>query len=900
MDAAQLADTALILQRNTDLVNLRAAGLITEEAFQAGQRQLAELASAAIAVPLRTGAGPLVAAVTTPAHPSVSLIAESVAGPAPSATPGPALTAGAATAAREPGANAAGRAVAPARAARPTVVRGAGIRSVLSLPGFTRTTMHRGVEVEVAPPQLNFGRYKCSNTPSCAFATDSLSGLRGHERHCCPEPADDTPGRARVSSPGGDPGSGGEEEEEGSGSDSDRGAAAGGHAAGRRKRQRRGGEDGRKNNRGARRRKSYAFEEKAAALDTRALFLERGESAGAAATSLGISEACLSKWYSDADSIYEAAADKLKRSLKQKHLKASAGTARYPAMEERLVEELKRLRARGRGLSIRWLVTRARQLFADLYPGEAFLASRSWRRRFAKRYKLTRLKKTNTKLHSVAERLPKVQEWHTKLALLVSSPNPRAPEVPLHLVEGRFLMKNRFNMDQVGLEFVCGDDRTYDFIGEPKVQCKQQSEGLSKRVATLNACIGGADFNWKNLKTGVIFKGAGQVSKAERLAYDPRVFVQFQAKAWMDRPTALAWVENVWIPFTQSLPSKQELLLFLDNLDAHAHLALRALLKDNANTLAWMLPPGCTDILQPVDAGAGKLMKYLYGLAQDEWLDLMENLELWESGKMTASQRRILMTQWVGKAIETYNSQRYADTRRRLFEKTGCFMTADGSGDHRIQPEGVQGRYTFERLDPAEHAAGDQCAELDAAAAAAAAATAGAVSDSVEELPPDADEPVDFGFEDSASEDDDDDEGVQLITFEQMVSTALREGEQWRFSPAAPMLDAALVGKYVAVRLSDVGWCVGKVCGRSAPGTKSYNFKVTYDADDVAQHLFAAAQYVPNVVTTAAEAPEKWASMAACKPGAWVMFHKGVLPRVPARRAPLPALEALGSQALRR
>jgi len=45
MDAAQLADTALILQRNTDLVNLRAAGLITEEAFQAGQRQLAELAS---------------------------------------------------------------------------------------------------------------------------------------------------------------------------------------------------------------------------------------------------------------------------------------------------------------------------------------------------------------------------------------------------------------------------------------------------------------------------------------------------------------------------------------------------------------------------------------------------------------------------------------------------------------------------------------------------------------------------------------------------------------------------------------------------------------------------------------------------------------------------------------
>ena len=88
-----------------------------------------------------------------------------------------------------------------------------------------------------------------------------------------------------------------------------------------------------------------------------------------------------------------------------------------------------------------------------------------------------------------------------------------------------------------------------------------------------------------------------------------------------------------------------------------------------------------------------------------------------------------------------------------------------------------------------------------------------------------------------------------------------------------------------------------KVSGRSALGTKSYNFKVTYDAHDVAQHLLSAAQYVPNVVATAADAPDKWDAMAACKPGAWVSFIKGVLPRAPQRRAPLPALEAprLGS-----
>ena len=251
------------------------------------------------------------------------------------------------------------------------------------------------------------------------------------------------------------------------------------------------------------------------------------------------------------------------------------------------------------------------------------------------------------------------------------------------------------------------------------------------------------------------------------------------------------------------------------------------------------------------------------------------------------------MTQWVGEATEVYNSPRYADTRRRLFEKTGCLMSADGSGDHRIQPEGVQGRYTFERLDPAELGANEQSIEHEDDAVSPAAEAA-AAEDSVEELPADEVEAADFGFED-ATDQDDDDESVELITFEQMVSDALRDGEQWRFIPAAPLLDASLVGKYVAVRVSDVGWCAGKVSGRSAHGTKSYNFKVTYDAEDVAQHLFSAAEYVSNVVSTAADAPDKWAPLAACKPGAWVALMKGVLPRMQPRRAPLPPLEALGS-----
>ena len=109
-----------------------------------------------------------------------------------------------------------------------------------------------------------------------------------------------------------------------------------------------------------------------------------------------------------------------------------------------------------------------------------------------------------------------------KLALLVSSPIPRAPAKPLHPVEGRFLFKNRFNLAQVGLGFVVGDDRTYECIGEPTIQCKQQTECLFKRVATPNVCIG----EWEKLKTDLIFRGAGQITEAERRCYDPAVSSQ--------------------------------------------------------------------------------------------------------------------------------------------------------------------------------------------------------------------------------------------------------------------------------------------------------------------------------------------------------------------------------------
>lgn len=105
-------------------------------------------------------------------------------------------------------------------------------------------------------------------------------------------------------------------------------------------------------------------------------------------------------------------------------------------------------RARGRHLSIRWLCSRARKLHEELYPGTPFRASRGWRRRFGKRNGITRRKKTNTNSKSVAERLPAVRLWHTKLAGLVSQKRPGMPDQRFDPKYGRFVPYARLNVDQ--------------------------------------------------------------------------------------------------------------------------------------------------------------------------------------------------------------------------------------------------------------------------------------------------------------------------------------------------------------------------------------------------------------------------------------------------------------------
>ena len=87
---------------------------------------------------------------------------------------------------------------------------------------------------------------------------------------------------------------------------------------------------------------------------------------------------------------------------------------------------------------------------------------------------------------------------------------------------------------------------------------------------------------------------------------------------------------------------EEQSILFADNLYGQTTEDFKRVLKE-CNTLLWPLPSKCTDEVQSVDAGHGRLFKVLVGESLDAWLLNGDNVERWESNKLTASDRRVLI-----------------------------------------------------------------------------------------------------------------------------------------------------------------------------------------------------------------------------------------------------------------
>ena len=133
----------------------------------------------------------------------------------------------------------------------------------------------------------------------------------------------------------------------------------------------------------------------------------------------------------------------------------------------------------------------------------------------------------------------------------------------------------------------------------------------------------------------IIFRGKGKrISAIEKRSWDPRINVMFQEKAWADREFCNKWAQEFASPWLKQHHPQEETLMFMDNLDGQVNPSFKDILKQ-ANCTRFLLPPETTDHTQPVDGGLGKSVKGEIPNELELWLGNEENLNKWETGKIS-------------------------------------------------------------------------------------------------------------------------------------------------------------------------------------------------------------------------------------------------------------------------
>jgi hypothetical protein len=187
------------------------------------------------------------------------------------------------------------------------------------------------------------------------------------------------------------------------------------------------------------------------------------------------------------------------------------------------------------------------------------------------------------------------------------------------------------------------------------------------------------------VKPAIVFRGKGNVYPLEKSMYDKGVDVYFQSSAWMDSDLNMQWLSRTLLPAVED--KTIEKVIFADNVDFQQEKQFHEACRKEMNAIVCLLPENHTDKVQPIDAGIGKLFKAKMGEALDSWLEDDDHLDLWHD-KISAKERHILLTKWAAIAWKELSSDQLLF--KKLFQKTGCLITADGSDDDQIRPQGLE------------------------------------------------------------------------------------------------------------------------------------------------------------------------------------------------------------------
>lgn len=188
--------------------------------------------------------------------------------------------------------------------------------------------------------------------------------------------------------------------------------------------------------------------------------------------------------------------------------------------------------------------------------------------------------------------------------------------------------------------------------------------------------------------SAIIFRGTGaRITQDEKESWHKDVDVFFQENAWADTPVCVDWVNRT---LKRAVEDTDRFVLFCDNLSAQVSDEFKEAVSA-IRGVVWFDVPNATDLWKPVDAGFAELVKKLAVQEHHKWLDSEENADRWygNTEPFSAKERRVLISHWTGNAYNRIVSEHYKSFVWRVWEKTGCLITADGSDDAKIQPEGL-------------------------------------------------------------------------------------------------------------------------------------------------------------------------------------------------------------------
>ena len=157
--------------------------------------------------------------------------------------------------------------------------------------------------------------------------------------------------------------------------------------------------------------------------------------------------------------------------------------------------------------------------------------------------------------------------------------------------------------------------------------------------------------------------------------------------------TTLWFTTEVVIPYVNNYLRDFEdewVMLIIDaNGKVHIHPDVRKVFGD-AKILVWYGEPNMSHKIAPIDRGVGKTLRSV-GIREglEVWLEEKDNRKLWTRKRISAQMRRELSMEWLGDAWQQIFEEKYKKLRTSAWEATGSLISADGSDDHKIVPQGL-------------------------------------------------------------------------------------------------------------------------------------------------------------------------------------------------------------------